>query len=174
MRLVAKGYTQVQGIDQEETLSPVVRYESIRYLLVHVVLQDWEIEAMDVTIAHPHGVLEKGIYMEPEGFVVLGEEDKVCRLMQSLFWNRIFAHTIKSKLGFNTMHSDLGVHILCHHHKRGDSEMDMILILYVDHLLLLGEDQFKIEDIKCQIGKLYQMKDLRPASSYRTTRDHSK
>ena len=43
--------------------------------------------------------------------------------------------------------------------------MDMILILYVDDLLLLGEDLSKIEDIKRQLGKLYQMKDLRPASS---------
>ena len=44
--------------------------------------------------------------------------------------------------------------------------MDMILIWYVNNLLLLGEDLSKIEDIKCQLGKLYQMKDLRPASSY--------
>ena len=52
--------------------------------------------------------------------------------------------------------------------------MDMIPILYVDDLLLLGEDHSKIEDIKHQLGKLYQMKDLGPASSYlgiRITRD---
>ena len=42
----------------------------------------------------------------------------------------------------------------------------MILILYVDDLLLLGEDLSKIEDVKRQLGKLYQMKDLRPTSSY--------
>ena len=50
----------------------------------------------------------------------------------------------------------------------------MILILYVNDLLLLGEDLSKIEDLKCQLGKLYQMKDLRLASSYlgiRITRD---
>ena len=35
----------------------------------------------------------------------------------------------------------------------------MILILYVDDLLLLGEDLHKIEDVKRQLGKLYQMKD---------------
>ena len=42
----------------------------------------------------------------------------------------------------------------------------MILILYVDDLLLLGEDLHKIEDVKRQLGKLYQMKDLGPTSSY--------
>ena len=54
--------------------------------------------------------------------------------------------------------------------------MDMILILYVDDLLLLGEDLSKIEDVKRQLGKLYQMKDLRPASSYlgiQITRDQN-
>ena len=75
------------------------------------------------------------------------------------------------------MHSDVGVYVLCHHHKRGEYETDMILMLYVDDLLLLGEDLSKIEDIKHQLGKLYQMKDLGFTSSYlgiRITRDCSK
>ena len=128
VRLVAKGYTQVQGIDYEEILSPVVRYKSIQYLLTHATLQDWEIKAMDVKLAYLHGVLEKEIYMEqPEGFMAQGGEGKVCRLMHSLYGlkqagqvlNRTFAHTIKRKLGFDTIHSDVGVYILFHHHKRG-------------------------------------------------------
>ena len=70
---------------------------------------------MDVKLAYLHGVLEEEIYMEqPEGFIAQGEEDKVCRLVHSLYglkqagwvWNRTFAHTIKRKLGFNTIHSD--------------------------------------------------------------------
>ena len=119
-QLVAKGYTQVQGIDYKETFSPVARYESIRYLLAHATLKDWEIEAMDVKLAFLHGVLEEEIYMEqPEGFVAQGEEDKVCKLVCSLYglkqagqvWNRTFAHTIKRKLGFTTIHSDEGVYV---------------------------------------------------------------
>ena len=54
--------------------------------------------------------------------------------------------------------------------------MDVILILYIDDLLLLGKDLSKIQDIKSQLGKLYQMKDLGPASSYlgiRITRDRN-
>ena len=85
-RLMAKGYTQVQGIDYEETFSPVARYESIQYLLTHAALQDWEIETMDVKLAYLHGVLEEEIYMEqPEGFVAQGDENKVCRLVHSLY-----------------------------------------------------------------------------------------
>ena len=73
-------------------------------------------------------------------------------------------HTIKKKLGFNTIHSDAGVYTLNHHHKGGKTEI--ILILYVNDLLLLGEDLSKIKDVKHQLGKSYQMKDLEPASSY--------
>ena len=67
---------------------------------------------------------------------------------------------IKRKLGFTTIHSDVGVYVLHRHQKRGDSEMDMILILYVDDLLLLGQDLSKIDDVKRQLEQLYQMKDL--------------
>ena len=82
VRLVAKGYTQVQGIDYKETFSPVARYKLIRYLLVHAALLDWEIKAMDVKLAYLHGVLEEEIYMEqPEGFIAKGEENKVCKLV---------------------------------------------------------------------------------------------
>ena len=51
----------------------------------------------------------------------------------------------------------------------------IILILYVDDLLLLGKDQSEIADIKCQLGELYDMKDLGPTSSYlgiQITKDH--
>ena len=141
---------------------------------------------MDVKLAYLHGVLDEEIYMEqPEGFIAQGEEDKVCRLVHSLYglkqagqvWNRTFAHTIKKKLCFDTIHSDVGVYVLHHHHKGGNSETDMILILYVDDLLLLGEDLSKIHEIKQQLSKLYHMKDLGPASSYlgiRITRDRKK
>ena len=80
-------------------------------------------------------------------------------------------------MSFKTIHSDAGVYILHCHHKRGDSETDMILILYVDDLLLLGQDLSKIKDVKHQLGKLYQMKDLGPASSYlgiQITRDRKR
>ena len=67
--LVVKGFTQVQGIDYEETFSPVLRYESILYILAHAALPDWEIEAMDVKTAFLYRELKEEIYMEqPRGF----------------------------------------------------------------------------------------------------------
>ena len=117
-RLVAKGFTQVQGIDYKETFSPVSRYESIQYILVHAALLDWEIEAMDVKTAFLYGELKDEIYMEqPEGFLVKEQEKKVCKLIKSIYglkqagrvWYELMADTLRRKLGFEQIHSDAGV-----------------------------------------------------------------
>ena len=85
-RLVAKGFTQVWGEDYHETFSPVARFESIRYLLAHAALEDWDIESMDVKTAFLNGDLDEEIYMEqPEGWVVPGKEDHVCLLKKAIY-----------------------------------------------------------------------------------------
>ena len=81
-----KGYTQKQGVDFNEVFSPVVHDTSIRMLLALVALQDLELEQLDVKTAFLHGELEEQIYMQqPEGFIVPGKEDYVCRLKKSLY-----------------------------------------------------------------------------------------
>ena len=56
------------------------------YVLANAALLDWEIEMMDIKMAYLDGVLEEEIYMEqPEGFIAKGGEDKVCKLMRSLY-----------------------------------------------------------------------------------------
>ena len=49
---VAKGFTQIFGIDFEETFSPVARFETVRLLLSIAVLEDWDIEALEIGRAH--------------------------------------------------------------------------------------------------------------------------
>ena len=120
-RLVAKGFTQVQGMDYEETFSPVSRYESIQYILAHAALLDLEIKAMDVKTAFLYRELKEEIYMEqPEGFVVQGQEKKVCKLVKSIYglkqagqvWYELMADTLRRKLGFERIYSDAGVYVL--------------------------------------------------------------
>ena len=85
-RLVVKGFNQKKGIDFDEIFSPVVKMSSIRVILGLAASFDLEIEQMDVKTAFLHGDLEEEIYMEqPEGFVVKGKENYVCKLNKSLY-----------------------------------------------------------------------------------------
>ncbi|KAL0395095.1 UNVERIFIED_CONTAM: Retrovirus-related Pol polyprotein from transposon TNT 1-94 [Sesamum latifolium] len=77
-RLVAKGYISDLGSTLRKTYSPVAMAKSIRILLAIAVWYDYEIWQMDVKTAFPNGFVEEEIFMDqPEGFTVVGEEQKV-------------------------------------------------------------------------------------------------
>ena len=65
------------------------------------------------------------------------------------------ADTLRSKLGFERIHSDAGVYVL---RRRGGNQTEIILILYVDDLLLMGNDLPLINKIKKKLGEAYHMK----------------
>ena len=58
-RLVAKGYRQVQGVDYDETFSPVAKLKSVRIMLAIAAFYDYEIWQMDVKTAFLNGFLRK-------------------------------------------------------------------------------------------------------------------
>jgi len=79
-----KGFSQVKGLDYEETYSPVVRYASIRILLA--LAAKMEVDHLDVVTAFLQGDLTEEVYVEqPEGSVTKGEESKVCLLRRQIF-----------------------------------------------------------------------------------------
>jgi len=76
-----KGFRQRKEIDLNEIFSPVVKLSSIRIVLSLAATLDLKVEQMDVKTAFLHGDLEEEIYMkQPDGFLVEGKEDHVCRL----------------------------------------------------------------------------------------------
>ncbi|MFY7870237.1 MAG: reverse transcriptase domain-containing protein, partial [Exiguobacterium sp.] len=67
-RVVAKGFSQMQGIDYFETYSPVMSYKAMRVLLVIACSLDWNCVQLDIVTAFLYGDLDETIYMEiPEG-----------------------------------------------------------------------------------------------------------
>jgi hypothetical protein len=85
-RLVAKGYSQVEGIDFGEIFSLVSKLTSIIFMLYVVAAFYFEVEQMDVKTTFLHGDLEEEIYMkQPEGFVVKGKKELVCKMKKSLY-----------------------------------------------------------------------------------------
>jgi hypothetical protein len=79
--LVAKGFWQVQGVDYDETFSPIAMFKSIQILLAIAVFHDYEIWQMDVKTAFLNGNIDEELYMmQPEGFVDPKDANKVCKL----------------------------------------------------------------------------------------------
>jgi len=77
-RLVAKGFSQVEGIDFNELSSPVVCYETARLLLAVAALEDLDIQSIDVKTAYLYGDLDEEIYIEqPKSFKLPKKENKV-------------------------------------------------------------------------------------------------
>jgi hypothetical protein len=85
-RLIAKGFTQKEGIDYTETFSPVSKKDSLRVILTLVAHFDLELQKMDVKTAFLNGDLEEEVYMkQPEGFPSSDGEQLVCKLKKSIY-----------------------------------------------------------------------------------------
>ncbi|CAL8091268.1 unnamed protein product [Prunus armeniaca] len=161
-RLVAKGYRQKEGLDFFDTYSPVTRITSIRMLIAIASIYDMEIHQMDVKTAFLNGELDEEIYMEqPEGFVVKGQELKVCKLVKSLYglkqapkqWHEKFDHTMMTH-GFKINECDKCVYIKTH------KNACVIVCLYVDDMLIIGTNKDIINSTKKMLNSSFDMKDL--------------
>jgi hypothetical protein len=62
-RLVAQGYSQVEGLDFGETFAPVVRLEAIRILLAFTASKGFKLYQMDVKSAFLNGVIQEEVYV---------------------------------------------------------------------------------------------------------------
>ena len=164
-RLVVKGFAQKKGIDFDEIFSPVVKMSSIRVVLGLAASLHLEIEQLDVKTAFLHGDLQEEIYMDqPEGFEVKGKEHMVCKLKKSLYglkqaprqWYKKFDSFMVSH-SFQRTAADPCVYFKSY----GDDFI--ILLLYVDDMLIVGQDVEMIRKLKVDLSRSFDMKDLGPA-----------
>ena len=102
--LVAKGYSKQQGLDNDETFSPVARFEFLLMLLALAVQDGLHVHQLDVTTTLLNGKLEEEVYTDqPEGVVEKGKEGLVCQLNHSIYglkqaprcWNSILDERLK-------------------------------------------------------------------------------
>jgi hypothetical protein len=141
-RLVAKGFRQIQGVDYEETFSPIAMLKSVRILLAIAAYYDYEIWQMDIKTAFLNGHLSEDVYMkQPEGFVDPENAGKICKLQRSIYglkqasqsWNIYFDEVVKG-FGFIKNEEEPCVY------KRASGSALVFLVLYVDDILLIGND----------------------------------
>ena len=63
-RFVARGFSQKEGIDYEETFSPVSRYTSIRTIMALAPMMKWDLNQMDVKTTFINGMIEEEVYIK--------------------------------------------------------------------------------------------------------------
>jgi hypothetical protein len=83
---VARGFSQKEGIDYEETFSHVARYTFIRTIIALAAKMKWKLHQMDVKTTFLNGVIEEEVYIEqPQGFEVEDRKTDVYRLKKALY-----------------------------------------------------------------------------------------
>ena len=161
-RLVAKGFTQTYGIDFQETFSPVAKLNTIRILLSLAANLDWPLHQFDVKNAFLHGDLEEEVYMAiPPGYSHSGSQQLVCKLEKALYglkqspraWFGRFCSAM-NKYGYTQSDSD---HTLFY---RKRHEKIAVLIIYVDDMIITGDDQDEIDRLEKRLSEEFEMKDL--------------
>ena len=66
---MARGFSQKEGIEYDETFTPVARYSSIRAIISLVSVMGWKLHQRDVKTAFLNGEIEEEVYIEQlEGF----------------------------------------------------------------------------------------------------------
>lgn len=85
-RLVAQGYSQVEGVDFDETFAPVARLESIRLFLRMACILNFKVYQMDVKSAFLNGILQEEVYVaQPKGFEDPTNPKFVYKLKKALY-----------------------------------------------------------------------------------------
>ena len=141
-RVVARGFQQQEGIDYTDIFAPVVRWSTIRIVIVLAAKRKWELKQMDVVTAFLNEHLDEEIYMEiPDGFPGAGDPTKVCKINRALYglkqapkswYERIDAWFVLQ--GLTRSQNDPNLYYSLTNGKY------VIILLYMDDLLITGDN----------------------------------
>jgi hypothetical protein len=161
-RLVARGYAQIEGLDFDDTYSPVMRKRCLRILIALAVENDWEIHQVDIVSAYLNSPIDVPVYMEQPPYFDKEYDPKsfVCKLSKSLYglkqsgrnWNS-YLHQCLLEIGLIQSEHDH-----CIYYSEG-----LIIGVHVDDMLVIGETS-KIVEFKESIKEIMDIKDLGEAS----------
>ena len=142
-RFVARGFSQREGVDYDETFALVARFTSIHTIIALASTMRWRLYQMNVKTTFLNGEIEEEVYVEhSDGFAVHGKESHVCGLKKTLYGLK---HAPRAwygwidgflvRLGFTKSDVDSTLY-----YKVVERD-SLILVLYVDDLFLTGAER---------------------------------
>jgi hypothetical protein len=151
---MTKNFTQREGIDYNETFSPVSSKDSFKIIIALMAHYDLELHQIDVKMTFLNGDLYESVYMtQPKGFVVEEKENLRYHLTKSIY----FDETIR-KFGFKKNDENNCIYAKFKNRKF------IFLVLYVDDILLASSDVHLLLETKSFLSSHFNMKDLGEAS----------
>nr|GEV00371.1 hypothetical protein [Tanacetum cinerariifolium] len=151
-------------IDYFDTYAPVARISAIRLLIAMASIHNLIIHQMDAKIAFLNEELEEGVYMnQPLGFIMPTNENKVCKLIKSMYgrkqapkqWHQKFDEVVLSN-GYLLNQAEK-----CMYSKFDASGEGVIICLYLDDMLIFGTNQVQVDLTKEFLSSRFSMKDMR-------------
>eukprot|EP00833_Pecoramyces_ruminatium_P015872 jgi/Orpsp1_1/1189904/evm.model.d7180000075388.1 len=164
-RLVARGFTQQEGIDYKETFSPTLRQNSLRILTAIAAINNYDIYQIDIKTAYLNAKLDENIYMyAPEGHEMYRKG--ILKLNKALYglkqssrmWNEELNNTLK-ELNFIRLISEPCLYVK----KNKYNNIICLLGVYVDDILITGT-HIEIKKVKESIQNKYKLNDLGQAN----------
>ncbi|KAK9911087.1 hypothetical protein M0R45_035010 [Rubus argutus] len=163
-RLVARGFTQTYGVDYKETFAPVARMSTVRVLLSVAMNHAWPLYQMDVKNAFLHGDLEEEVYMKlPPGHPQSQDPNMVCKLHKAIYglkqspraWYAKLSSVLE-EVGFHRSNADSSLFV------RIGSTSKLVVLIYVDDLIVTGDNVEEINILKQSLQRKFAIKDLGP------------
>ena len=159
--MVARGFTQVYGVDYEETFAPTIRYDALRIFLAIAAKNNWKVHQVDIVTAFLAGKLDEVIYLRVPYFLqyLLGDYVQILRSLYGLkqaarVWHLLLEEFLKS-IGFIPLPSDPSVLT------NGKVIISgLTLAVYVDDILIAGEHEEDIVHVKQLLKERFEVKDL--------------
>ncbi|CAI7891165.1 unnamed protein product, partial [Closterium sp. NIES-54] len=166
-RLVVKGFTQVAGVDYEETYAPVGSYVTARVLLAIAVALDLDLMQLDVKNVFLHGMLDRDLYVEQPSYYEDGTP-RVCKLVKSLYglkqspmiWYEALDGVVLGA-GWKKRRVDEALYF------KSDAEGEMCwLLVYVDDLLAASRSQSMLGELRDLLQSAFQLREISPVNKY--------